>query len=132
MPVQNSPPYGIYQPRTLNRWLDINSQNGPLRRARYYITIPAFSVDVTWLGYSDIVARFCYEAPNNFSLVGVSIPTATLFVFCISYIDEDNNVFRYTLNYNDNAVFYFDPQPYISQNIYNKFTIEVWSCFIPQ
>lgn len=36
------PPYGTttIQPRTLNRWLDINSQNGPLGRNRGYISIP--------------------------------------------------------------------------------------------
>lgn len=44
MPEPLHPPYGILQPRTLVRWLDINSQNGPLTRSRYFFTVPAYNI----------------------------------------------------------------------------------------
>lgn len=71
MPQPSSPPYAagaITIPRQLNRWLDVNTQNGPLTRARYFIVLPAFTVTGTWIGVSDIVAAFNFEATNNFSI----------------------------------------------------------------
>lgn len=71
MPEPLHPPYAagaITIPRQLNRWLDVNQQNGPLTRARYFILLPAFTVTGTWIGVSDIVAAFNFEATNNFSI----------------------------------------------------------------
>lgn len=45
MPEPLHPPYGITQPRQLQRWLDVNSQNGPLGRTRQFITIPTDAVN---------------------------------------------------------------------------------------
>lgn len=47
MPDFLHPPYGTttIQPRTLNRWLDVNSQNGPLGRNRGYISLPLNSIN---------------------------------------------------------------------------------------
>lgn len=42
------PPYGVVQPRQLVRWLDVNSQNGPLDRSRYDIVIPQYNINVAF------------------------------------------------------------------------------------
>jgi hypothetical protein len=73
MPQLPNPPFAagaVSIPRTLNRWLDKNYLRGPLTRTHTYIVLPSFNVPYTWLGYSDIVAAFNFEAPNNFSLTG--------------------------------------------------------------
>ena len=131
MPEQNHPPYNVTQPRQLVRWLDVNSQNGPLGRCQTYITIPAFNVANTWNGYSDIVCAFNYTAPNNFSfaqVAGFVVPENLPFLLCVSYVDSMDNVVRYTLNSNKNAVMFFDTVPYTNQVILKNFRIEVWSC----
>jgi hypothetical protein len=58
-------------PRTLIRWLDVNAQNGALTRVSTYLTIPPFNIANSWNGYSNIVASFNFESPNNVSLVGI-------------------------------------------------------------
>lgn len=71
MPEPLHPPFAsgsITIPRQLQRWLDINSQGGELTRSRFYLTLPAFSVSVNWIGVSDIVAAFNFESPKNFSI----------------------------------------------------------------
>ena len=131
MPEQLHPPYNVTQPRQLVRWLDVNSQNGPLGRCQTYITIPAFNVANTWNGYSDIVCAFNYTAPNNFSFTqvrGFAVPLGLPFLLCVSYVDSMDNVVRYALNSNKNAVMFFDTVPYTNQMILKNFRIEVWSC----
>ena len=72
MPLQTQPPYlptARVQPRQLNRWLDINAQNGALRRTQTFISLPTFTQAASsWNGYSDIVVAFNFEGDNNFSL----------------------------------------------------------------
>lgn len=71
MPQPLAPPFAtgsITIPRQLQRWLDINPQGGQLTRSRYFLTLPSFSVSVNWVGVSDIVAAFNFEAPKNFSI----------------------------------------------------------------
>jgi len=134
MPAPNSPPYGIFQPRVLNRWLDVNSQNGPLTRCQTYLTIPSFAIDINWLGYSDIVQRFCYTSPNNFSLLrvkGFYVPSNLPFLLCISWVDSEGITWRYALNSNPSAVIYFNLPAYTNQKIGTNFNIEIWSCNAP-
>ena len=131
MPETLHPPYNVTQPRQLVRWLDVNSQNGPLSRCQTYITIPVFNAANTWNGYSDIVCAFNYTAPNNFSFTqvrGFAVPLNLPFLLCVSYVDSMDNVVRYTLNSNKNAVMFFDTVPYTNQMILKNFRIEVWSC----
>lgn len=128
---QSHPPYAsgaLTIPRQLERWLDINPQNGPLRRTETFITIPAFNVPYTWLGYSDIVVSFNFEAPNNFSLKSISgIINNPNFYLCISY-RVGNIVTRYALWQNVGEVLFFSPPPlYIGQPIKKNFRLEVWS-----
>lgn len=59
-------------PRTLQQWLDPNPVT-KLDRVGTYLTLPAFSVTVDWLGYSDIVAAFNFECSKNFSLKGIRV-----------------------------------------------------------
>ena len=69
------PPYvpgSLAQFRTLNRWLDINAQNGPLERTQTYIILPAFNVNSFWPGFDDLVLAFNFECPNNFSFTKVT------------------------------------------------------------
>lgn len=126
------PPYesgALTTPRQLQRWLDVNPQNGPLTRTQTFVTLPAFSVNVEWLGYSDIVATFNYEAPNNFSFtqfVG-SIPSTPNYCLCVSYRNTDNSVVRYALWRDVGEIFYFDAPVYTGQLIKKNFRLEVWS-----
>lgn len=46
MPEPLHPPYNVVQPRQLNRWLDVNSQNGPLTRTRGFISVPFNTIPV--------------------------------------------------------------------------------------
>lgn len=52
MPQPSSPPYGIgsLPPRQLNRWLDVNSQNGPLTRTRGNIVLPLNGIPFDIIG----------------------------------------------------------------------------------
>jgi hypothetical protein len=83
MPDTNHPPYGLgaQQPRTLIRWLDVNSQNGPLKRARYTLTIPAFTLNVSafpapplhpYINGDWITAAWNYTSPNRFTILDLS------------------------------------------------------------
>ena len=128
MPLAPIPPYNITQPRVLQRWLDVNSQNGPLQRCQTYLIIPAFSFPVTWNGYSDIVGAFNFHAPNAFSItcVNTNLKKAN-YVLAISYVNYDRTVVRYVLNKYIGEVIYFDTIPYVSQPIKRNFRFEVWS-----
>ena len=71
MPQQPSPPYypaATTIPRTLVRWDDVNAQNGPLGRARLYLTLPTFTKTPLWVGVPDIEVAYNFEANNNFAL----------------------------------------------------------------
>lgn len=141
MPEQSHPPYSPnnYQPRVLDRWLDINSQNGPLSRVQMYFTLPTFSVGVTWRGYSDIVAAFNFESPNSFSLtvsgptanqpntVRYTVPTNPNYTLCISWHDSEGNMYRYSLWRADGDVIYFNLPVYTGQLIKKNCRFEVWS-----
>lgn len=131
MPQQSSPPYvtgSLSIPRTLIRWLDINYQNGPLSRTATYITLPAFSVASTWLGYSQLVASYNAEGPNNFSLTGGNMePTSPNYLLAISWNDGKGNVYRYALWDNVGEVMLFDLPLYTGQLIKKNFRFEVWT-----
>jgi len=120
---------GAWQiPRTLQRWLDINPITH-LTRTQAYITLPAFNVNVNWLGYSDIVASFNYEGPNNFSLIGFNIePSSTPnYLLCIMWKDSKDNVNRYKLWSGVGEILYFNIPVYAGQKIGKNFRFEIWS-----
>ncbi len=132
MPYPLTPPpasdYGAFTtPRMLQRWLDVNPI-GKLTRTQGFITLPAFSVAVTWNGYSDIVASFNFEGPNNFTLYGFNVePTPTPnYCLCISW--RTNGVMnRYSLWRGAGEVFYFPVTMYSGQKIGKNFRLEIWS-----
>ena len=82
MPEQPHPPYvpgSMFIPRTLNRWLDINPQNGSLTRTQTFITLPAFTIpskDQQVFSYSFLQAAWNFESPNAFSLDAKSVAAA--------------------------------------------------------
>jgi hypothetical protein len=131
MPDQSHPPYAAGSktiPRTLIRWLDINAQNGSLRRIQTFITLPSFvQATSTWNGYSDIVASFNCEAPNNFSLTGLisEVPASPNYTLCISY-RVGGVVTRYILWEATGTVSVGYPM-YNGQPIKKNFRFEVWN-----
>ncbi len=131
MPEQSHPPYAAtaqIQPRQLNRWLDVNAQNGPLRRTSKFITLDAFSQDVEWLGYSDIVLVYNFAATHNFSLkLNYEAPVSPDYTLCISWVDANENVYRYSLWRSADDVIYFELPEYSGQLIKGNFRLEIWS-----
>lgn len=134
MPEQSHPPYesgALVIPRQLQRWLDVNPQNGPLRRTEKYISIPSFNIVHAWNGYSEIVGEYHFEAPNNFSLKiphdGDVISLGTNYTLCVSYVNSDNSVVRYSLIRGAGDIFYFDLPVYNGQLIKKNFRIEIWN-----
>lgn len=126
---QTYPPYAagsIVTPRQLNRWMDINPQNGALQRVSTTVTLPAFSVANSWNGYSNIVASFNFEAPNNISLTNYAIPENPNYVLCVS-CRVGTIVTRYLLwdatgsNLNQTIT------PYTGQPLLKNFRFEVWN-----
>lgn len=120
---------GAWQiPRTLQRWLDINPITH-LTRTQAYITLPAFNININWLGFSDIVASFNYEGPNNFSLTGFDIEpsSAPNYLLCIMWVDNKGNVKRYKLWSGVGEVLYFNIPLYTGQKIAKNFRFEIWS-----
>jgi hypothetical protein len=132
VPEQSHPPYvsgALTIPRQLERWLDVNPQNGPLKRTETYITVPAFTTNYFWIGYSDIIVAFNFEAPNNFSLRGLSslLDFNPNYYLCISY-RTGTTLVRYALWQNVGEVLFFNPPPlYTGQMIKKNFRLEVWS-----
>lgn len=130
MPEPLSPPptneYGaVIQPRQLQRWLDINNIT-QLTRTQAYITLPTFSQPVTWNGYSDIVAAFNYEGPNNFTLVSPPAVISPNYVLCIMWTTS-GTVYRYSLWRGVGEVINFNIPMYAGQKIGKNFRFEVWS-----
>jgi len=132
MPDQSHPPYVAGAktiPRTLIRWLDVNPQNGQLRRTQTYVTLPAFSQGYsTWNGYSDIVASFNCESPNGFSIVGIAsdIPPTPNYALCISY-RVGTKVTRYILWDATGSLLNQSIPYYTNQPIKKNFRFEVWN-----
>lgn len=129
MPQAPSPPFvpgAQTEPRQLNRWMDINPQGGPLTRTETFITLPAFSQAVTWRGYSEIIAAFNFEGPNNFSLNSFIAPVNPNYALAIMWV-KDGITYRYWLWSGVGEIIYFPEIPYTSQLIGKNFRLEVWS-----
>ena len=133
MPDFVAPPpaneFGAYnQPRTLNRWLDVNPVHR-LTRTRLYFVVPAFSLEAEYFTYSNLVGAFNYEASRNFVIVLNDLPTVkpTTYVLCIMWKDSDYVTHRYAFWQNVGEVFYFDVPLYTGQLIKKNFRIEIWT-----
>jgi hypothetical protein len=114
-------------PRELQRWLDVNPVT-KLTRVAGYITLPVFNVNVSWLGYSDIVAAFNYEGPNWFSLKEFStvVPLNPNYMLCIAYV-KNGITYRYSLWRGVGEIIFFSIPMYTGQAIGKNFRFEVWS-----
>lgn len=129
MPEQSHPPYvsgGLSIPRQLQRWLDTNPQNGPLKRTETFFNLPSFNVGNVWNRYSDIVLAYNIESPNNISLKNYFIPTSPTYVMCVSY-RVGGVVTRYMLwdavGSNMNQIIPL----YTGQKLLKNFRFEVWN-----
>lgn len=139
-PYNGEPPYAplvppdlseagaISIPRQLQRWEDLNPVT-KLTRTQAFITLPAFSVTYTWNGFSDIVAAFNFEAPNNFSLKLNDVPMGNNpnYLLCVSWRTAAGGMFRYKLWSNVGEVLYFMISNYSGQLIKGNFRLEIWS-----
>ena len=128
----NPPPVGeagaIISPRQLNRWLDTNQVN-VLTRTETYITVPAFSINYTWRGYSELVTSWNYEASHNFTLKRSQnvLPLSPNYMLCVMWEDQNRNVHRYALWQDVDEVIYFNIPLYTGQQIKANFRFEVWT-----
>lgn len=136
MPEPTHPPYelgSITTPRQLQRWLDINAQNGALTRTRFFLQIPGFQITpINWRGFSEIVAEWHLTSSNAFSLqltnpFNTALPTNPSFTMTIAWVDSNGNTSRYRLCSSPNEVIYFNIPQYTGQHIAANFKIEVWS-----
>ncbi len=131
MPEQSHPPYvpaSQTQPRQLFRWLDVNKQNGRLKRTETYIILPTFEIHVDWRGYSSIIGEFTFSSPNSFSLKinPLDFPLYPFYTLCISCI-RGGIVYRYRLFTNATEVLYFEIPQYNGEVITPQFKLEIWS-----
>lgn len=123
------PPASVTQPRQLNRWLDVRPQGGSLERTHGYFNVPVFSIANTWLGFSTIVGAFNYTSDRNFSLRldALEVPTNPNYTLCISWVNSDNEVFRYSIWRAEDDLFNFGLEAYAGQLIMKNFRIEIWN-----
>lgn len=134
MPESIHPPYvsgATTIPRQLQRWLDINPQNGRLKRTETFIQVPVFDIDHVWNGYSEIVGEYHFTSPNQLSLklsnIANILPTGTNYTLCVSYISGVGTVARYSLVRGLGDLFYFNLPEYDGERLINDFVIEVWN-----
>jgi hypothetical protein len=146
MPETLHPPYGpsTIQPRQLNRWLDINSQNGPLTRTRGVLNMPVWPLNsaTNWNGtFSEKVLQWNFKCNNNFSLVVDSTYQAfindftfSLLSICFVFIRGTVKVagqtfnivnrFKAKANLGDTII----APLYVGQELYaSSFQIEFWT-----
>ena len=133
MPEFVAPPpsneVGAYtQPRTLNRWLDVNRVQR-LTRTRLYFIVPAFSITVDYLTYSNLVGAYNYTSDRNFVIVSNDLPLvkSTDYVLCIMWKDSQYKTHRYAFWRGVGEVFYFDAPVYTGQLIKKNFRVEIWT-----
>jgi len=131
MPNPPSPPPAdesgaIVSPRTLNRWLDVNPVH-KLTRTQTYLTVPAFDIDTTWLGYSLLVGAYNFTATRNFVLKSFTTPTNPNYVLCVMWEDVNYVTHRYALWTGVGELFYFNCPLYTGQLIMKNFRFEVWT-----
>jgi len=112
-------------PRYLQRWLDINPIS-PLSRAGTFLILPAFTTTKSWLGVSDIVAAFNFEAPNNFSLKLIVAPSGVNYTLCIAY-RVGNIVTRYVVWSASGQVINLAIPAYTGQVILKNCRFEIWN-----
>lgn len=127
MPEPTYPP-NVSQPRTLNRWLDVNSQNGPLSRTGTYFIIPAFSFaksSIATIPYA--YGIFNCSATKNFTIIELPDLSACDFMVVIACTDTDGTVRRYKLNEIEDLETGIVIPMYVNQKINKIFCIEIWS-----
>jgi hypothetical protein len=87
--------------------------------------LPAFEVDATWRGASEIVKEFRYSASNNMSIVKRATPTNPNFVACVAWKPTAETIVRYKL-WEDVGEILYVPL-YNGEKIDGDFSIEIWN-----
>jgi len=115
-------------PRMLQRWLDINAQNGPLTRTRKYLTFPSFEIASNWRGYSSIIGEYLFSSDKCFSLLinDDDLPIAPNYTLCISCI-KSGIVYRYRIFSSTDENIFFEIPQYNGETIQRNFKFEIWS-----
>ena len=126
MPEQYHPP-NVNQPRVLNRWLDVNAQNGPISRTGTYLIVPAFTfTKEPYALCAYAYGMFTCVAAKNFSFINLPDLSDYDFLLVVSFVDADLTIKRYKLNDIDIDIG-VDILPYTNQRIAKSFCIEIWS-----
>lgn len=93
-----------------------------LRKA--YITLPSFSIAVSWAGASEIVKQWEYSASQDLTLELPPLPQTT-FVLCVKF-ERAGEVIRYKL-WNHADLVLAGVALYAGEQIESMFRLEVWS-----
>lgn len=102
------------------------SSSSYVKRLRQFLEIiPAFSVDNTWKGASEIVKIFRFSAEYATALKDVEPSADVNYCACVSWKPTSNTRARYKLWENVGEVLYVDL--YDGQKINSDFDIEIWS-----
>lgn len=133
MPDSLHPPYNITQPRQLQRWLDVNAQNGSLKRTSGFFLLPPFNIPFVPpsvnpnFQYSDIVGVFNFTSSNNFSIKNYAhLTNDGSYTLCIAYQQTNSlSMVRYRLI--DGAAIPIGFTKYAGQQILKNFRLEIWS-----
>ena len=111
----------------INQWLSTRLAN-IVSKQRGYITLPAFSQAVTYIGVAEIVRQYNYSVANDFVIKNFPFnPSNPDYILCIKY-RIGNTVYRYKLWDRDGVATTLDFAPvYSGQVIKKNFTLEIWN-----
>ena len=87
------------------------------------ITLPAFSIETTWRGASEIVGKFNYTLGNNISVLRIE-PQAG-YCACVSWKPTSETIVRYKLWEDVREILYVDL--YSGERLGSEITIEIWN-----
>ena len=104
--------------RVASRWVT---------KLQTYLQLPAFSIDVTWRGASEIVKKFNFDLDKNISLIHflAEAPSNPNYVACVSWKPTTETIVRYKLWQDVGEILYVPL--YSGQTIKKNFAIEIWN-----
>jgi hypothetical protein len=98
-----------------------------VRKIRTFLTFPAFSMDNTWRGASEIIRKYNFSVGSATSILGLfaAPPTGTNFCACISWKPTSTTIVRYKLWEDVGEIVWVDL--YAGEKIGEDFAIEIWN-----
>lgn len=123
-----SPSYPVFTRRKYTASLhdtqrSIDAASVVVRKLGTYLTIPSFSINATWRGASEIIAKFNFSLTANFTIS--RIIEQENFCACISWKPTSTTIVRYKL-WKDVGEILYVPL-YNGEKIGNNFSIEIWN-----